>query len=79
VIEIHLFIKLFKSPTYVVLGYEPINNSWFLSSGYEVELIKSLSQYFNFTYRLINCNEVWGELLPNKTWNGVIGKIVSKV
>jgi hypothetical protein len=38
-----------------------------------------MSKYFNFSMKIIECNNDWGIQLPNKTWSGIIGKIVSKV
>jgi hypothetical protein len=50
-----------------------------LKSGLDVRLINELSKYFNFSMKIIECNYDWGIQLPNKTWSGIIGKIVSKV
>jgi len=61
------------------LDYEINNNRWLVSGGFEGILVQTLSKYFNFTYEIINCNNDWGIQLPNKTWTGIIGKIVSKV
>jgi hypothetical protein len=61
------------------LDYNYSSHSWRLSGGYEAKLIQTLSDYFNFTHKIINCANDWGIQLPNKTWTGIIGKIVSKV
>jgi hypothetical protein len=63
----------------VSLGYNYNNNNWFLSGGFEVKLIHTLSKHFNFTYSIINCNSDWGTEWPNKTWTGIVGKIANKV
>jgi hypothetical protein len=68
-----------KSPTYVFLDYDYNNHKWILSGGYEGKLIQTLSKHFNFTYKIINSYKNWGMLLPNKSWTGITGKLVSKV
>jgi hypothetical protein len=50
-----------------------------LIGGIEAKILLKMSQYFNFSYKIINCNYDWGILLPNKSWTGIIGKIVNKV
>jgi hypothetical protein len=64
---------------FILLDFDLINKTQILSGGYEGKLIQTMSEYFNFTYELINCNKDWGNQMPNKTWTGIIGKIVSKV
>jgi hypothetical protein len=61
------------------LDYDRKSNAWIFSGGVGVQLMQVMSNYFNFTYKIINCYNEWGIQLSNKTWNGVIGKIVSKV
>jgi hypothetical protein len=50
-----------------------------LKSGLDARLINEMSKYFNFSMKIIECNKISGKQLPNKTWSGIIGKIVSKV
>jgi hypothetical protein len=38
-------------------------------------LLSTLSQYFNFTWSSIYANNVWGNKLPNGSWNGMIGDV----
>ena len=47
--------------------------------GLEIEFIKVLSKLLNFTYHFIDCHSVWGNLLPNNTWTGIIGELVGNV
>jgi hypothetical protein len=61
------------------LDYNTSDSKWVFSGGYEVELFKAMSDYFNFTYKIINCYSDWGIRLPNKTWTGIIGSVASKV
>lgn len=44
-----------------------------------MRLIETLSEYFNFTYEIINCHSQWGKFLPNKTWDGLIGLVSTEV
>ncbi|CAG2109029.1 unnamed protein product [Medioppia subpectinata] len=39
--------------------------------GIDGQLLRTLSQCFNFTYRLVDCNRQWGNRLPNNTWDGL--------
>jgi hypothetical protein len=64
---------------YVLLDFDHSNKTHILSGGYEGKLIQTMSKHFNFTYELIICNNDWGTQMPNKTWTGIIGKIVSEV
>jgi hypothetical protein len=61
------------------LDYDRKNNNWFFSGGVEAKLMQVMRNYFNFTYKIINCYNDWGIELPNKTWTGIIVKIASKV
>jgi len=70
---------ILKVLPYLILDHETNNNTWLLSGGLEVKLLRALSDHFNFDYKIINCVEKWGIKLPNKTWTGVIGEISSKV
>jgi hypothetical protein len=73
------FLFLHKSPPDVLLDYNTSDSKWVFSGGFEVELFKAMSDYFNFTYKIINCNSDWGIRLPNETWTGIIGSVASKV
>jgi len=61
------------------LDFNKTSRIWSLKSGLDVRLINEMSKYFNFSMKIIECNSDWGIQLPNKTWSGIIGKIVSKV
>jgi hypothetical protein len=63
----------------MILDYNNNSKTWLLKGGLDVKLINELSNYLNFSIKLIECNFDWGMKLPNKTWSGIIGKIVSKV
>jgi hypothetical protein len=41
--------------------------------------LKSMNKYFNFTYKIIDCNSDWGIRLPDMTWTGIIGNVSTKV
>jgi hypothetical protein len=73
------FILVNKIPPYISLNYDKSKDLWLYSGGFEAELFHTMSHFFNFTYKIINCNNDWGIQLQNKTWTGIIGKIVSKV
>ncbi len=68
-----------QSPPLIFLDFNEKFRIWSLKSGLEVRLINEMSKYFNFSMKIIECNNDWGIQLPNKTWSGIIGKIVSKV
>lgn len=40
-----------------------------------MKLLDVLSKYFNFQYRLIDCNSNWGSRLANGTWTGLMGML----
>jgi hypothetical protein len=61
------------------LNRESKNNKWFFEGGFEAKLLHTMSEHFNFTYEVLFCNNEWRIQLPNKTWNGIMGKITSKV
>ena len=48
-------------------------------SGLEVEILKTLSRTFNFTYSIIDCGQVWGTRMQDDNWTGVIGLLDKKV
>ena len=52
---------------------------WIGAGGFELKMIETLAQYLNFSYEIINCNNVWGSLITNQTWNGIIGLLVKNV
>lgn len=53
-----------------------VSGSSVIINGIEYYLIKTLADYFNFTYKTINCKYQWGRLV-NGVWNGLIGTIVN--
>ena len=52
---------------------------WIGVGGFELKMIETLAQYLNFSYKIINCNNVWGSLITNQTWNGIMGLLVKNV
>ncbi len=61
------------------MDFNETSRIWSFKSGLDVRLINEMSKYFNFSMKIIECYSDWGIQLPNKTWSGIIGKIVSKV
>ena len=59
--------------------FESINNTLKLNTGLEAEILRTLSEALNFTYTLIDCQGMWGSLLQNMSWTGMIGKLDTKV
>ena len=47
--------------------------------GFEANMLQIISQLLNFTFKAIDCHHVWGKELPNKTWDGMIGMVHTKV
>ena len=45
----------------------------------DMKILKILSSKLNFTFSLIHSDFHWGHLLPNNTWTGIIGKLVTQV
>ena len=45
----------------------------------DMKVLQILSVKINFTFSLIHCDFDWGNLQPNKTWTGMIGKLVTQV
>ena len=45
----------------------------------DLGILEILRNKLNFTYSLIHSNLIWGNLLANNTWTGIIGKLVSEV
>uniref|UniRef100_A0A6P6XLS1 Glutamate receptor ionotropic, kainate 4-like n=1 Tax=Dermatophagoides pteronyssinus TaxID=6956 RepID=A0A6P6XLS1_DERPT len=46
--------------------------------GIEVQLLQTLSDYFNFQIKFINCHGVYGSLSTNSSnWTGIIGKVMN--
>jgi hypothetical protein len=61
------------------LNFNETSRIWSLKSGLDARLINEMSKYFNFSIKVIECNSDWGIQSLNKTWSGIIGKILSKV
>ncbi len=40
-------------------------------------IIQTISNYYDFKYNITSCNYEWGLKLPNGTWTGIIGKLVT--
>lgn len=68
-----------QSPPFVFLSWDQKSQLWKGNGGAEMRLIETLSEYFNFSYEIINCHNQWGNLLPNNTWNGLIGLVSTEV
>ena len=45
-------------------------------NGIDYHLIQCLSNYFNFTWKLLHANYVWGRFIDGQ-WTGIIGKVVN--
>ena len=45
-------------------------------NGIDYHLIQYLSNYFNFTWKLIHANNEWGQFIDGQ-WTGLIGKVVN--
>ena len=43
-----------------------------------MELLNYMKQFFNFQYKIVDCNQVWGNYI-NGTWTGVIGEVFYEV
>ena len=57
---------------------QTFNDNYFIK-GSDIELLKTISKYYNFTNDLIDCNDLWGLPLGNGSWNGIIGQLMLKV
>ena len=71
----HITKIIQQNPPYISMKYDYNINNWRLMGGSEYKLLQILSTVFNFTYSVVNCEEEWGTLLPNKTWTGIIGTL----
>ena len=47
-------------------------------NGLEARIVSALSDKFNFTYNLIDCQLNYGKMV-NGSWNGMIGRLVTNV
>jgi hypothetical protein len=47
--------------------------------GIEFYYLNTLSEFFNFTYSIIDENQKFGTKLANGEWNGIIGRISKNV
>lgn len=72
-------ISIFQSPPFTMLQFNKPEQTWEFTGGIESSLINVIKGYFNFTYKLINCHEVWAGKFPNNTWFGVIGLMSQNV
>jgi hypothetical protein len=50
-----------------------------LVDGIEFYYLNTLSEFFNFTYSIIDENQIFGTKLANGEWNGIIGRISKNV
>ena len=61
--------------TKVLPGYIDLNNNG-VFSGMFIELLQDLALHLNFTYDVsLSKDNQWGLMLPNGTWNGLIGEL----
>ena len=82
IIQISLTITMSinpQSPPFVFLNWDQKRQKWLGKGGMEIQLIETLGEIFNFSYEIINCNNHWGNLLPNNKWNGIIGELSTEV
>ena len=54
------------------------NGTLLFTGGFEVELLNSMKEFFNFQYKIVDCNQFWGNYI-NGTWTGIIGKVFDNV
>ena len=67
-----------KDPPY--FEFEEINKTLVAKDGLEVKILNTFTKKFNFTYKLINCNQSWGTFFENNnTWTGIFGQLDRKV
>ena len=76
---INNFIKCQQNPPFSSLYWNSFQMKWIGVDGFELKLIQTLGEYFNFSYELINCNNVWGALAANGSWNGLMGLLLKEV
>ena len=56
-----------------------LENNQSICSGIQCNLMKYLARSFNFSYEIIGVKDGPGYQLPNGSWTGMIGKILSNV
>ena len=49
-----------------------------LTGGIEGQFLDALKSHFNFSYKVVDCNNNWGSNI-NGTWTGVIGQVFYQV
>lgn len=73
-----MFFKIkFQNKPHIIINRES-KDDYFIE-GYEIMILRAMSDKFNFTYELIELFYDWGRLLPNGTWTGIIGKLAKNV
>ena len=48
-------------------------------TGVEIDIIESVAKLWNFSYDIIDTNDIFGEQLDNGSWTGIIGQVFTKV
>jgi ABC-type amino acid transport substrate-binding protein len=75
----HTFSSFFgRELTVVHNWYQPyFHNSDDGFRGLEFDVLNALASRFNFTYKFYRvADEMWGSVLPNGSWNGMVGDVV---
>ncbi|XP_075589664.1 uncharacterized protein LOC124495716 isoform X2 [Dermatophagoides farinae] len=68
------YYSQFNNPPFTMF----LSSSLKLTRGSEAHFIETLSSYFNFSFRLVNCKLSWGKKYPNGSWDGMIGLLTDK-
>ena len=53
-------IFYFQLLPYTFLEKDNITGETILTEGIEMQFLNELSKYFNFSYKIVNCNDTWG-------------------
>lgn len=59
--------------------YNRTTNEYTPYYGFDISLLNALGDYFNFKWKIDYSFNMWGYKFPNNSWNGLIGKVASKV
>ena len=71
-------IFYFQLLPYSFLEKDYITGETILTEGIEMQFLNELSKYFNFNYKVVNCNNTWGSNI-NGNWTGIIGQVLYQV
>ena len=61
------------------MRYNDITGKYGFNGGTDVILFQTIAKHLNISYEVLYCNQVWGTQPLNGTWDGIVGKLVSKV